>query len=155
MDFSKIRRKIVDNMYLDFITDIAKIGDTIRITCQDEIIEGAIAKIAPNLIAVRLNDGALVIKKDDEITNLALNPSNIGNNHKSIIEEANEANNSQTSDNLASLDRHSEATDSIDDNEITIGKYEDGWDSIDKSQLKQLINEVFNFKGRELLYSKS
>ena len=49
MDFSKIRRKIVDNMYLDFITDIAKIGDTIRITCQHEIIEGAIAKIAPNL----------------------------------------------------------------------------------------------------------
>lgn len=142
MDFSKIRRKIVDNMYLDFITDIAKIGDTIRITCQDEIIEGTIAKIAPNLIAVRLNDGALVIKKDDEITNLALNPSNIGNNHKSIIEEANEANNSQTSDNLASLDRHSEATDSIDNNEITIGKYEDGWDSIDKSQLKQLINEI-------------
>lgn len=65
-------------MYLDFITDIAKIGDTIRITCQDEIIEGAIVKIAPNLIAVRLNDGTLVIKKDDEITDLAPDCSNNG-----------------------------------------------------------------------------
>lgn len=129
-------------MYLDFITDIAKIGDTIRITCQDEIIEGAIVKIAPNLIAVRLNDGTLVIKKDDEITDLALNPSNIGNNHKRNIEEANKASNSQTSDNLTSLNKPPLVTDPIENHEITIGKYEESWDSIDKSQLKQLINEI-------------
>ena len=62
-------------MYLDFISDIAKIGDTIRITCEDGTIEGTIVKIASNLIAVKQNDGTLVIKKDDEITDLALNPS--------------------------------------------------------------------------------
>ena len=129
-------------MYLDFITDIAKIGDTIRIACQDEIIEGVIVKIAPNLIAVRLNDGALVIKKDDEITDLALNPSNIGNDYKRNIEEANEARNNQTSDSSASVNEPSVITDSIENNEITIGKYEKGWDSIDKSQLKQLVNEI-------------
>ena len=63
-------------MYLDFISDIACIGDSIRITCHDEIIEGTIVKIAPNLIAVKQADGSLVIKKDDEITDMALNPSN-------------------------------------------------------------------------------
>ena len=34
-------------MYLDFIADIAKVGDSIHITCQDEIIDGTIVKIAP------------------------------------------------------------------------------------------------------------
>ena len=63
-------------MYLDFISDIACIGDSIRITCHDDIIEGTIVKIAPNLIAVKQADGSLVIKKDDEITDMALNPSN-------------------------------------------------------------------------------
>ena len=129
-------------MYLDFISDIAKIGDTIRITCEDGTIDGTIVKIASNLIAVKQNDGTLVIKKDDEITDLALNPSNIGNNHKRNIEEANKASNSQTSDNLTSLNKPPLVTDPIENHEITIGKYEESWDSIDKSQLKQLINEI-------------
>ena len=59
-------------MYLDFIADIAKIGDTIHITCQKEVYEGTIVKIAPPMIAIRLNNGALVVKKDDEIDDLYL-----------------------------------------------------------------------------------
>ena len=61
---------------------------------------------------------------------------------KIAIEEANKASNSQTSDNLTSLNKPPLVTDPIENHEITIGKYEESWDSIDKSQLKQLINEI-------------
>lgn len=59
-------------MYLDFISDIAKKGDTIRITCKSEAFEGIIVKISSSMLAIKLSNGALVIKKDEEIDDLSL-----------------------------------------------------------------------------------
>ena len=39
-------------MYLDFILDIAKVGDIINITTKEQNIEGDIMKISSSLIAV-------------------------------------------------------------------------------------------------------
>ena len=128
-------------MYLDFISDIAKIGDTIRITCEDGTIEGTIVKIASNLIAVKQNDGTLVIKKDDEITDLALNPSYTIKGDLHSNEEGSLYNN-QSLDNEGGSQEKLAATESFDNNDITIGKYEKDWDVIDKAQCKQLVNGI-------------
>ena len=59
-------------MYLDFISDIAKKGDVIRITCKNEEFEGIIVKISPSMIAIQLKNGSMVVKKDEEIDDLSL-----------------------------------------------------------------------------------
>ena len=130
-------------MYLDFISDIACIGDSIRITCHDDIIEGTIVKIAPNLIAVKQADGSLVIKKDDEITDMALNPSNKDkndspNNNPTTSEEKG---NQEFVEELRS-GSEPVITGSIENNESTIGKYEEDWNIIDKALLKQIVNGI-------------
>lgn len=40
-------------MYLDFILDIAKVGDIINITTKEQTIEGEIMKISSSLIAIK------------------------------------------------------------------------------------------------------
>ena len=61
-------------MYLDFISDIANVGDVIRIICEKEVFEGTIVKITSAVVAIRLEDGSLVVKKDEEIDGLSINP---------------------------------------------------------------------------------
>ena len=51
-------------MYLDFILDIAKVGDIINITTKKQNIEGEIMKISSSLIAIRKTNGAVVFCKD-------------------------------------------------------------------------------------------
>ena len=122
-------------MFLDFIVDIAKVGDSIRITCQDEIIDGTIVKIAPTLIAVRLLDGSLILKKDEEITDIALNPSKLEG--KNTIEGSQNDSNIvlKKKEREVSVLNKNEIDNVINDSEITIGKYEEDWDSIDKNAL--------------------
>ena len=59
-------------MYLDFISDIAKVGDVINITTKEQNIEGEIMKISSSLIAVRKANGSVVFCKDEDITDLKL-----------------------------------------------------------------------------------
>ena len=47
-------------MYLDFILDIAKVGDIINITTKEQTIEGEIMKISSSLIAIKKTNGAVV-----------------------------------------------------------------------------------------------
>lgn len=61
-------------MYLSFISDIAKPGDFIAIECNDAIYQGIIVKLSDAFVAVKLDNGALIIKKDEDITNVVLNP---------------------------------------------------------------------------------
>jgi small-conductance mechanosensitive channel len=55
-------------MYLDFILDIAKVGDIINITTKEQNIEGEIMKISSSLIAVKKANGSVVVCKDEDIT---------------------------------------------------------------------------------------
>ena len=75
-------------MYLDFILDIAKVGDIINITTKEQNIEGEIMKISSSLIAVRKANGSVVVCKDEDITDLKLNASNINNSSKESIKSA-------------------------------------------------------------------
>ena len=72
-------------MYLDFILDIAKVGDTIIITTKEQNIEGEIMKISSILIAVRKANGSVVVCKDEDITDLKLYSSNKNDSSKEYI----------------------------------------------------------------------
>lgn len=57
-------------MYLDFIIDIFKPGDRVSIQCLDGKVVGDIIKISSELIAVKSEDGKIVILKDENITDI-------------------------------------------------------------------------------------
>lgn len=59
-------------MYLEFICDIAKVGSGVTVTTKFETIEGVIVKLSNNLLAVQTRDGSIVVKKDNEITNIKI-----------------------------------------------------------------------------------
>ena len=63
-------------MYLEFISDIAKVGSKVVVTTCLETIEGVIVKLSNDLIAVQQKDGTVIVKKDDDITNIEILPAN-------------------------------------------------------------------------------
>ena len=63
-------------MYLEFISDIAKVGSKVLVTTCLETIEGVIVKLSNDLIAVQQKDGTVIVKKDDDITNIEILPAN-------------------------------------------------------------------------------
>lgn len=62
-------------MYLEFINDIAKVGSNVLITTISETIEGIIVKLSNELIAVQTKEGSIVVKKDNEIINIEILPT--------------------------------------------------------------------------------
>lgn len=62
-------------MYLDFIIDIAKVGNNVLVTTNLETIKGVIVKLSYDLIAVQTKEGSIVVKKDNEITNIEILPT--------------------------------------------------------------------------------
>ena len=62
-------------MYLEFINDIAKVGNNVLVTTNSGTIEGVIVKLSNYLIAVKTKDGSIVVKKDNEITNIEILPT--------------------------------------------------------------------------------
>lgn len=50
-------------MFLDFIVDIAEVGNQVTIRTSTETIEGAIVKLSKELIAIQKTDGSVIIKK--------------------------------------------------------------------------------------------
>ncbi len=62
-------------MYLDFISDIAKVGSKVVVTTSLETIEGIIVKLSNDLIAVQQKDGTVIVKKDNGITNIEILPT--------------------------------------------------------------------------------
>lgn len=63
-------------MYLEFISDIIKVGSKVVITTCLETIEGVIVKLSNDLIAVQQKDGTVIVKKDDDITNIEILQAN-------------------------------------------------------------------------------
>ena len=60
-------------MYLDFIKDIYQIGNSILLNTKDDVVlKGEIIKISSNLIALKLEDGNVIIKNDSEIKGITL-----------------------------------------------------------------------------------
>ena len=54
-------------MYLDFIKDIAKVGDRIKIICTGGSYVGTIVRFTDEMIAIRDNEGTIIIKADADI----------------------------------------------------------------------------------------
>lgn len=48
-------------MFLDFIVDIAEVGNQVTIRTSTETIEGAIVKLSKELIAIQKTDGSVII----------------------------------------------------------------------------------------------
>lgn len=63
-------------MYLEFISEIAKVGSKVVVTTCLETIDGVIVKLSNDLIAVQQKDGTVIVKKDDDITNIEILPAN-------------------------------------------------------------------------------
>ncbi len=59
-------------MYLEFINDIAKVGNNVLVTTNSGTIEGVIVKLSNYLIAVKTKDGSIIVNKDNEITNIEI-----------------------------------------------------------------------------------
>ena len=150
-------------MFLDFILDIVAIGDKIRIISNDEVIEGTIVKISSSIIAIKKDDGSLILKKDSEITNVILSPDKDAlneaksshsseNEDKNNIEDTSKLDLEVNSDNtkveiggapLEELEQFSSP------HEVTIGQYDSSWDSIDKSNLLQLVGRIKVYLSRK------
>lgn len=62
-------------MYLEFISDIVKVGSKVVITTCLETIEGVIVKLSNDLIAIQQKDGTVIVKKDNDITNIEILPA--------------------------------------------------------------------------------
>ncbi|MFK2084025.1 hypothetical protein ACIXFK_03760 [Bacteroides fragilis] len=71
-------------MYLDFIVDIAKIGNTAILKTETEMIEGTIVKLSKDLIAVKKTDGSVVVKKDSDIKNIEIQPEKLSAGVKDV-----------------------------------------------------------------------
>lgn len=57
-------------MYLDFISDIAKIGSRVCIECASGTFIGTIVRMSSEMIAVKEDDGPIIVKADSDITGL-------------------------------------------------------------------------------------
>lgn len=74
-------------MYLDFIHDIVKCGDSIVISCNDCTIEGIVVKINNNLIAVKQSNGSIILKEDNDIINIkVVNKDNQPSKDKNVTD---------------------------------------------------------------------
>ena len=129
-------------MYLDFILDIAKVGDTIIITTKEQNIEGEIMKISSILIAVRKANGSVVVCKDEDITDLKLNASNKNNSSKECIAPKDSTPNDSANVAPAASTPKDEQASELKQQFVTIGKYELGWDQIDRNNLISIVSEI-------------
>lgn len=128
-------------MYLEFIADIANIGDVISVECNDGSIQGTIVKISASMVAIKLSSGVVVIKKDSEILNVVLNPTD-----KEVSPEETSAQNAPLmSDEVERLNPEisSKATKQASmDDDLTVGQYEGEWDSIDRDGLLRQVQSL-------------
>lgn len=125
-------------MYLDFILDIAKVGDIINITTKEQIIEGEIMKISSSLIAIKKASGTVVFCKDEDIIDLKLNACS--------REESKDSQNSTPNGSASVINVTSTPNDEhpakLKQTFVTIGKYESSWDQIDRNNLISIVSEI-------------
>lgn len=136
-------------MYLDFILDIAKVGDSITLVTNQQTIEGEIIKISSSLIAIKKGNGAVVFCKDEEILDMKINapvPNEIGQAFTDNV-SSNGAKDEFNSllNNIKSNDLEVVKDVKSDDGKhecVTNGKYESGWDQIDRETLYSIVEEI-------------
>lgn len=136
-------------MYLDFILDIAKVGDSITLVTNQQTIEGEIIKISSSLIAIKKGNGAVVFCKDEEILDMKINapvPNEIGQAFTDNVssngakDEFNSLLNNIKSNNLEVV--KDVKSDDGKHECVTNGKYESGWDQIDRETLYSIVEEI-------------
>ena len=129
-------------MYLDFILDIAKVGDIINITTKEQNLEGEIMKISSSLIAIRKTNGTVVFCKDEDITDLKLNAFDANNSSK----ESKASKDSTTNDTVSVVPGTSNPKDEQASESkqqfVTIGKYDSSWEQIDRNSLISIVSEI-------------
>ncbi|MBD5357683.1 MAG: hypothetical protein HDR88_11875 [Bacteroides sp.] len=140
-------------MYLSFISDIAKPGDFISVECADGTIQGTVVKLSDAFIAIKLDNGALIVKKDEEIANVVLNPATICNQQDRIVDVKSST---DVKDDIidttprAKGDKVRDIPIACESVNLTIGQYESIWDSIDKSKLIASIGVIKKALTKEL-----
>lgn len=133
-------------MYLEFISDIANVGDLIKITTGKQVIEGEIIKISSSLIAVKNNNGSVVLCKDEDILDLQVNPENKNTPPKNISEAVEEQIELSSDDGniieKRSIEEPEEKETNLETDEVTIGKYEYSWDQLKQNSLLAIVEEI-------------
>ena len=133
-------------MYLEFISDIANVGDLIKITTGKQVIEGEIIKISSSLIAVKNNNGSVVLCKDEDILDLQVNPENKNTPPKNISEAVEEQIELSSDDGKIiekrSIEEPEENETNLETDEVTIGKYESSWDQLKQNSLLAIVEEI-------------
>lgn len=76
-------------MYLDFIKDIFKPGDTVKIQGINGIVIGVIIKLSSELIAIKSKEGQITIVKDKDITDISSFYDDNGSNNNLDKNETN------------------------------------------------------------------
>lgn len=132
-------------MYLPFISDIAKTGDAVLVECSDGKYQGTIVKLSESFVAIKLGNGTLIIKRDEEIVNVILNPVKDDNKTKGTATDTPDCDESKLEGNNAQP--HRDETDHITPavdltSDLTIGQYDVAWDSIDKSKLIACVKAI-------------
>lgn len=140
-------------MYLPFISDIAKTGDAILVECSDGKYQGTIVKLSESFVAIKLGNGTLIIKRDEEIVNVILNPVKDDNKTKGTATDTPDCDESKLEGNNAQP--HRDETDHITPavdltSDLTIGQYDVAWDSIDKSKLIACVKAIKRELSKEL-----
>lgn len=133
-------------MYLEFISDIANVGDLIKITTGKQVIEGEIIKISSSLIAVKNNNGSVVLCKDEDILDLQVNPENKNTPPKNISKAVEEQIELSSDDGKIiekrSIEEPEENETNLEKDEVTIGKYESSWDQLKQNSLLAIVEEI-------------
>ena len=129
-------------MYLDFILDIAKVGDIINITTKEQTIEGEIMKISSSLIAIKKTNGAVVFCKDEDIIDLKLKATD--KSSKEVKGSNDSTANDRTSVAPITSTPKDEHPSKPKQAFVTIGKYESSWDQIDRNNLVSIVSEIQN-----------
>lgn len=115
-------------MYLDFIVDIAKIGDSIIIKRDESTITGVIVKLSSKLIAIKNENDVLFVIRDEEIQDVQLNPGDGCKIPNGFIQNTNsEVSNKSSNITINTVDAELDMT--------TIGVYDTKWDDINKDSL--------------------
>jgi hypothetical protein len=136
-------------MYLDFISDIAKVGDSITIVTRQQTIEGEIIKISSELIAVKTTNGAVFFCKDEDILELNINNSHTKNTKtlessmsNVINDDAENLKPSDTTEASSVVVSQDEKSKNFEQGFITTGTYDSKWDQIDKQSLLTNVKEI-------------
>lgn len=143
-------------MYLDFISDIAKVGDSITIVTKQQTIEGEIIKISSELIAVKTTNGAVFFCKDEDILELNINNSHTENTKtldssmpNVINDDAENVKASDVTEVNSVVVSQNEKSKNLEQGLITIGNYDSKWDQIDKQSLLINVKEIYKSLTRD------